>query len=227
MPTWLVALSVTSLLLAAGCAVWMAADVWRRPQQMAVMNVVWPVTALFGSVAALWFYRRHGRAGADEDPAMPVSVGKGALHCGAGCTLGDIVAETFAFLVPAVLVAFGYPGLFSERMFAVWVLDFLVAFVIGIAFQYFAIAPMRGLGVRDGIVAAVKADALSLTAWQVGMYGLMAVLVFGVFRPVFGSQPAASSPVFWFAMQLAMLAGFATAYPMNWWLVRSGVKERM
>lgn len=227
MPTWLVVLSLASLVLAACCAVWLVVDVRRHPQKMAVMNVVWPVTALFGSVIAVWFYRRHGRAGADDDPTMPVSVGKGALHCGAGCTLGDIVAETVAFLVPAVLVVFGYPGVFSERMFAVWGLDFVVAFVIGIAFQYFAIAPMRGLGVRDGVVAAVKADALSLTAWQVGMYGLMAVLVFGVFRPAFGTQPEASSPVFWFAMQLAMLAGFATAYPMNWWLVRSGIKERM
>ncbi|WP_405083923.1 DUF4396 domain-containing protein [Paraburkholderia caribensis] len=28
-------------------------------------------------------------------------------------------------------------------------------------------------------------------------------------------------------MQLAMLAGFATSYPVNWWLIRSGVKEKM
>ncbi|WP_367304987.1 DUF4396 domain-containing protein [Burkholderia multivorans] len=24
-----------------------------------------------------------------------------------------------------------------------------------------------------------------------------------------------------------MLAGFATSYPINWWLVRTGVKEKM
>jgi hypothetical protein len=226
-PTWLVAVSVVSLALAFACAAWIALDVRRHPQHMRVMDVVWPVTALFGGVVAVWFYRRHGRAGADEDPTMAVSVGKGALHCGAGCTLGDIVAETAAFLVPALLVPFGYPGLFSERMFAVWVLDFVVAFALGIVFQYHAIAPMRGLGLRDGIVAAVKADALSLTAWQVGMYGMMAVLVFAVFRPALGTQPEANSPVFWFAMQWAMLAGFATAFPMNWWLVRRGIKERM
>lgn len=31
--------------------------------------------------------------------------------------------------------------------------DFSLAFTLGIAFQYFAIAPMRGLGIRDGIIA--------------------------------------------------------------------------
>jgi hypothetical protein len=226
-PTWLVTVSVTSLALAAVCACWIAVDVRRHPQRMGVMDVVWPVTVLVGSVAAVWFYLRHGRTGADDDPTLTVSVGKGALHCGAGCTLGDIVAETAAFLVPGILVVFGYPGLFDERMFAVWFLDFVLAFAIGIIFQYKAIAPMRGLGVRDGLVAAVKADALSLTAWQVGMYGLMALIVFGVLRPVYGESPEPDSPVFWFAMQWAMLAGFATAFPMNWWLVRRGIKERM
>jgi Domain of unknown function (DUF4396) len=28
-------------------------------------------------------------------------------------------------------------------------------------------------------------------------------------------------------MQIAMVAGFVTAYPANWWLIRAGVKERM
>ncbi len=32
---------------------------------------------------------------------------------------------------------------------------------------------------------------------------------------------------FWFAMQAAMVAGFLTSYPVNWWLVSAGVKERM
>jgi len=28
-------------------------------------------------------------------------------------------------------------------------------------------------------------------------------------------------------MQIAMLAGFLTGYPVNGWLIRAGVKERM
>jgi hypothetical protein len=28
-------------------------------------------------------------------------------------------------------------------------------------------------------------------------------------------------------MQVAMLVGFATTYPVNWWLIRRGTKEAM
>lgn len=42
-----------------------------------------------------------------------------------------------------------------------------------------------------------------------------------------GAPASVFTPEFWFVMQLAMLGGFATAYPMNAWLIRKGVKERM
>ena len=35
------------------------------------------------------------------------------------------------------------------------------------------------------------------------------------------------TPEFWFLMQIAMLGGFVTAYPVNWWLIRAGLKEKM
>jgi len=28
-------------------------------------------------------------------------------------------------------------------------------------------------------------------------------------------------------MQIGMVIGFATSYPMNWWLIKKGVKEPM
>jgi hypothetical protein len=28
-------------------------------------------------------------------------------------------------------------------------------------------------------------------------------------------------------MQIAMPAGFLTSYPVNWWLLRAGIKEKM
>ncbi len=35
------------------------------------------------------------------------------------------------------------------------------------------------------------------------------------------------SPVYWFLMRIGMIAGSFTAWPVNVWLVRAGVKEAM
>lgn len=234
-PAWFHLLATSSLIVGLLIAAGIALDEIRHPQRMWIMNVVWPMTALFGTLFALWGYVRYGRLassdGGDEAPdgGLPfaVMVGKGASHCGAGCTLGDIVAEWLAFLFPTIAVWFGWKSVFADKMFAVWILDFIAAFTIGIAFQYFTIKPMRDLSVRQGIVQAVKADALSLTAWQVGMYGTVAVAQILIFRPLLEAQLEVDSVEFWFVMQIAMIAGFATAYPVNWWLIRTGIKERM
>jgi len=99
----------------------------------------------------------------------------------------------------------------------------VLAFVFGIAFQYFTIAPMRNLSPVAGLEAAVKADTASLVAWQVGMYGWMAIVTF----VLFGRELPKTGPVFWFMMQIAMVAGFVFAWPVNAWLIRAGWKERM
>lgn len=242
-PTWLHVLSIAALLLGALCAAVILADVIRHPQHMGIMNVVWPVTALFGTIIALWGYFAYGRLATHErahaamqrhkempskkETPFPVMVAKGASHCGSGCTLGDILAEWLVFFVPTIAVWFGWRSLFDEKMFAVWIVDYIFAFVLGIAFQYFTIKPMRNLSVGEGLVQAVKADALSLTAWQVGMYGFMAFASLYLFRQVIGVRLETNSVEFWFMMQLAMICGFITSYPVNWWLIRKGIKEKM
>ena len=242
-PDWLHDLSVAYLLLGAVSAIVIAIDVARHPQHMWIMNVVWPVTALFGTAWVVWQYFAYGRLATHEkmhaamqrkeeppnkrDTPFPVMVANGALHCGSGCTLGDILAEWLVFAVPAIAVAFGYQSLFGERIFAVWVVDYIFAYAFGIVFQYFTIAPMRGLSFWPGIAAAIKADTLSLTAWQIGMYGFMAFAYFYIFRNVIGVTLRADMVEFWFMMQIAMIFGFLTAYPVNWWLIRAGIKEEM
>jgi hypothetical protein len=86
---------------------------------------------------------------------------------------------------------------------------------------------MRKLTPAEGIIAALKADIASITSWQLGMYGAMALIQFGWFRPCFGHIARVDSPEFWFATQLAMLSGLIVSYPANWWLLRAGVKEEM
>jgi hypothetical protein len=64
----------------------------------------------------------------------------------------------------------------GQALFAEYVGDYLAAVSLGVVFQYFAIAPMRGLCFRKGIIAAAKADVLSLTALEVGLFGWMALM---------------------------------------------------
>jgi len=214
------------LVVAVGCAVFVAVDVVRRPPQMRVMAFVWPLTMLFGSVVWLVFYLRRGRATAPGHGRW-AGTAIDTSHCGADCALGDLIGEFGLAAFPALGVAVGLGTLYQDRMIAGWIVDFVIAFVLGIVFQYFAIAPMRGLGVRAGLVAALKADTLSIIAWQVGMYGLMAVWQLVVFPAVVGGRASVFSPEFWVAMQLAMVAGFVCSYPVNVWLVRRGIKEAM
>ena len=242
-PTWLHDLSIAYLIFGAVSAAIIAIDVGRHPQHMWIMNIVWPITALFGTGWILWQYFTYGRLAThqlahaamqkDEAPPnqrltpFPIMVANGALHCGSGCTLGDICAEWLVFAVPAIAVAFGWHGIFSEKIFAVWIVDYIFAYAFGIVFQYFTIAPMRDLSLGQGIIAAIKADTLSLTAWQLGMYGFMATAYFLIFQDGFGIRLQTDTPEFWFMMQIAMICGFATAYPVNWWLIQRGIKERM
>ena len=230
-PSWLHILASVSLLLAIACALIVACDEFKRPQKMWIMNVVWPVTTLFGSALWLVAYYRWGRAPAPNEHRLqapfPVQVGKGTSHCGAGCALGDLTAEWLGVVWPSFAIWFGWHSLFKEKTFAIWIPDFILAFLFGIAFQYFTIQPMRNISRTQALVAALKADFASITAWQVGMYGLMAALQFGWYRHSFGTIAPVPSPEFWFAMQLAMLAGFLTSYPVNWWLLKNRWKEAM
>jgi hypothetical protein len=226
-PPWLHNLAVISLVLAGACAALISVDEIRRPQKMWIMNLVWPITTLFGSVLWLFAYYAWGREPRKGKAPFSVVVGKGTSHCGAGCALGDLIAEWSSFGFPVIAVWFGWHHLFREKTFAVWILDFILAFLFGVVFQYFTIKPMRQLSLKDGLIAAVKADTASISAWQIGMYGLMALIQFGWFRHAFGAKAPVDSAEFWFAMQWAMLAGFATSYPVNWWLLRMGWKEAM
>jgi hypothetical protein len=227
MPQGLHLIAILSLLVGFFSTAVILIDVTRHPQHMAIMNVVWPVTGLYAGPIALWAYFRYGRPAKDAHTPFSVMVGTGTTHCGAGCTLGDIVAEWLAFSVPTIAVWFGWQSIFAEKIFAIWILDFIFAFGFGIVFQYFAIAPMRGLGFRDGIIAALKADTLSLTAWQAGMYAFMAFAQLYLFGHILGRQAPVNSVEFWFTMQIAMIAGFITSYPVNWWLIEAGIKEKM
>jgi uncharacterized protein DUF4396 len=168
-----------------------------------------------------------GAAGPDgtDEPAQPgerarpwwVTMAIEVSHCGAGCSLGDVISE-FAIFALGLTIA----GLTLGAEYAG---DYIFALAFGIVFQYFAIAPMRGLGLKDGLIAATKADFISLTAFEVGLFGWMAVMAFVLFPAPHNLMP--SSAAFWLLMQIGMIIGYCTSWPANVWLVKRGIKVPM
>ena len=216
-PLWLDLLAWISLTAAFICAATIVVDIFGRGnrQKMWIMEAVWPITALYAGPLALLAFRRYGRGEAEYGSRVSTAIA--VSHCGAGCTLGDIVGEWVVF---ATGVTIAGAALWPE-----FVLDYTLAFGLGIAFQYFSIAPMRDLGVREGIAAALKADTFSLMAFEVGLFGWMALMFYVLFPAPERLHP--DSPGYWLLMQIGMLIGFLTAYPVNAWLIRRGIKEEM
>ena len=222
-------LSWLAVLAGLASCLFVALDIRRRqPQPMAVMRWVWPINALWAGPIGIWAYWTIGRTGPPlQQPSARMnqatdmaprpfwqSIVSGTLHCGAGCSLADLVGPILFRAAPFALA--------GSLVFGEWTLDYILALLVGVTFQYAAISPMlqqTGAGIWW---RALKIDFLSLTAWQVGMYGWMALVIF----VWFGIIPPRHIE-FWFMMQLAMACGFLTAYPMNWWLVKAGIKTAM
>lgn len=227
-PGWLTALAWAALAVAFASTAWIGYDIYARGyrQHMKVMEAVWPVTGLYFGPVAVIAYRAWGRPASarwqrehGDPPAKPgyASTATGVSHCGAGCTLGDIIAELAIFGLGATVAGLA--------LGAEYIADYVAAVALGIVFQYFAIAPMRGLSLRKGLVEAAKADVASLTAFEIGLFGWMALMFFVFFPAPHHLRP--DSPVYWFLMQIGMIIGFFTAWPVNGWLIRNGIKEAM
>jgi hypothetical protein len=226
-PGWLTFISWVFLSIGLLSAALILADIYLRGyrEHMRIMEAVWPLTALYAGPAAVAAYLRWGRPMSPKGmrarghgmPGKPFWAGTAvsATHCGAGCVLGDLIAEWIVFAAGLQLAGFALP---VEYPF-----DYVLALSWGILFQYFVIAPMRRLAVGEGLKLAAKADFLALSAFEVGLFGWMAIMQLVLFPAHLPTDSAA----FWFLMQVGMLIGFATSYPMNWWLIRRGIKEVM
>ena len=227
-------ISLTSLAVAFLCAILIIIDEIRYRQKMWIMNLVWRLTALYFSIFGLWFYFGAGRkmtkttmaSGTEHKHKQMTRRTSSAptftqaaisdFHCGAGCVLGDIIAEFSLF-------ALGWT-LFSKSLYAEYVGDLLLAWLFGIAFQYFVIKPMRNLSPAQGLIAAIKSDTLSILTFEIGLFAWMALTYF-VFFPQPHLKP--TEPGYWFMMQIGMVLGFFTSYPLNWWLIKAGWKDGM
>jgi hypothetical protein len=219
-PQWLEVVAWAALAVGLASALVIGVDiaVLGHRQHMAIMNVVFPLTALYLGPVAVWAYFTRGRGTSRARPEPRDSRWQVSLsdsHCGAGCVLGDICGE---WVVSATGWVIGSTAVLGPE----YVLDLPLAWVFGIFFQYLVIAPLRGqLGELAPLGDAIKSDTLSVLSFEVGLFGWMAIARYGLW------DPSIDSSSHWLIMQFGMALGFLTSWPVNRRLLRTGVKEPM
>jgi hypothetical protein len=132
------------------------------------------------------------------------------MHCVAGDGVGILVGAVIASLFHLTKVT-----------------DIALEYVLGFAFgwsifQALFMRSMAGGSYRRSLISTFVPELLSMNCLMAGMVPVMTLAMKSV--PV-GHDP--SSPAFWFIMSMALLFGFITAYPMNWWLVTHHLKHGM
>jgi len=201
--------------LTAVSVIYVAWDLIMRTPEIKVMKWGWILVTLYtGPVAftVYWFSCREPAPGSHEKFIAPLwkqSVGS-SIHCMAGDATGIIVAA-------AVTSLLGLPMGVDAAV------EYIAGFAFGLLiFQALFMKDMLGGSYWQAIKGTWLPEWLSMNAVMAGMIPVMIILMTKDMRAM---EP--TSLRFWGVMSLASLAGAALAYPVNWWLVKNGLKHGM
>jgi Domain of unknown function (DUF4396) len=132
------------------------------------------------------------------------------MHCVAGDGVGILAGAVIA-------------SLFHLSKTTDIALEYVLGFGFGWSiFQALFMREKAGGSYRQALSSAFFPELLSMNCLMAGMVPVMVLATAGI--PA-GRDP--SGPAFWFIMSMALLVGFITAYPMNWWLVSRHMKHGM
>ena len=127
------------------------------------------------------------------------------LHCLLGCGLGEVVG-----MVIGTELAFTNTGTIIIAV----ALGFVFGFILGMRPLLKASFPFKRafkqVLIAEGLSIAVMETAEVLT--EVYVPGVM--------------QAGLNSPIFWIGMLLALTAGFLAAFPVNYFMIRRGIKHQ-
>ena len=200
-PGWVTPVAWAFLALAVISAAAIAYDIYARGHRHASVaaEIVWIGSAFYLGPAALVLYARHRRRG-----------GAGR-HPSAADTLPGGTASAIAHVVGVPLViASGFTIAGTD----LWVMILVIAVLaVALVFLYERATGAPG-GAGAPVGAAAVAAVLTVLAFDVGMGGWMVLLHLNAL------MPAATEVSFWFLMQVGIVLGLVTGYPVVAWLAR-------
>lgn len=201
--------------LTAISAIYVAWDLFTRTPEMKVMKWGWILVTLYTGIIGLvvyWFSCREPAPFTHEKFIAPLwkqTVGS-TIHCVAGDATGIIVAAAITSILGLPM---GVDG----------VIEYFAGFAFGLfIFQALFMKDMLGGSYWQAVKSSFLPEWLSMNAMMAGMIPVMIILMT---RDMRAMEP--TSAKFWGIMSLAALGGGVLAYPVNWWLVKNGLKHGM
>jgi manganese oxidase len=200
--------------LAFASAAYVGVDQYRNNPEPKVMKWGFILVTLYMGPIALLLYvmadkePRPGEHEAFIKPLWKQGVGS-TIHCVAGDATGIILAA-------AITAVLGLP---------MWI-DLIVEYAAGFAFGLFIfqslfMKSMMGGTYWQNVRNSFMPEFISMNFMMAGMAPVMSFLMMG--RDMRAMVPA--ELLFWGVMSFGVIAGFATAYPWNVWLVAQSLKH--
>ena len=186
----------------------------RGNPEATVMRWGWVLVTLYmGPVgAALYILTdKEPRPGEHEAFIRPLwKQGAGStVHCVAGDATGIITAAV-------IVTTLGLP------MWLDFIIEYLAGFGFGLfIFQALFMRSMMGGSYVRALRETFVPEWLSMNTMAAGMFFVMGLLMMG--RDMRAMNP--TEPQFWFVMSIGVIAGYATALPINIWMVAQGLKH--
>jgi len=132
------------------------------------------------------------------------------MHCVAGDGVGILVGAVIASLLTL------------SRPLEIG-LEYVLGFGFGwTIFQALFMRDEAGGSYPRALANTFLPEFLSMNLLMAGMVPIASLGAIAL-----GRMPGPATPEFWFVMSMALLAGFAAAFPINWWLVARGLKHGM
>jgi len=188
-------------------------DLETNTPSMWVMKLAWILIVLYMGPIGLFIFMLSCRQPMPEthdafiEAHWKQSVGS-MMHCVAGDATGIILAAVVTFHL-------GLPNGLDL------VIEYSTAFVVGLfIFQGLFMKSMMGGNYLKAVKSTFFAETVSMNFVMGGMIPVMAIMRAKI--------PAGDDPkglMFWGISSIATIAGTITAYPINSWLVGSGLKH--
>lgn len=212
---WLDPLLIVWFVLTALSVAYVAWDAFTRNPELKIMKWGWLLVTLYGGplFAAAYVLSCQKPANVShEDFVRPLW--KQALGSSIHCMAGDATGVIFAAALSLSL---------SLPMWQDVITEYVFGFAFGLfIFQALFMRDMAGGSYWGALRMSFIPEWLSMNAVMAGMIPTMVVLMS---RDM--ASMHATSLRFWGVMQLATVAGFMVAYPVNLWLVGVKLKHGM